>query len=530
MRILIVDDDVQIREGITEGIDWNSLGIEEVQNCSDGVAALELFQTFCPDIILADVRMPQMDGLEFLKRIKSLNSEVKVIMISGYSDFEYLKCALQYGAEDYELKPIKVRNLIKLINKTKEKIIKERYSKAKVDEYQNSYEKNFIGEVIRGEINDPNVIAGYFQPKFKTKDVKIVICGILGMECKLNEQIDFSAGKKIILEYFKSVEEDLMCFYINEKEFLLIMPALPSSLYVYNQQNKMKLCCLTLKEKLRKEGITISLGVSLEVNISFIRQGYELARCSLEERIYDGRESIHIQTVRLVKEVTDKESQSVRSAETERVLRDLLPEISDAYLLHNISLVEEILIRAKQAVKDHCVTNMKMVLEFILNSCIQINNSYIKKGDKEKPFLIIAIHEELEQCIFLDDYIEYANKIFRQALEDEQKKIQQKYSLPIAKAVSYIQTHYVDNLTAEFMSDYIEKTPNYFSHLFKKEAGVSFKEYLNMIRIQKARELLSETDLKIYEVAELVGYRDSIYFSQAFKKAMGYSPAECRRR
>lgn len=179
MRILIIDDDVQIREGITEGIDWSSLGIEEVRNCGDGASGLVIYEEFRPDIILADVRMPEMDGLEFLRRIREKDENVKVIMISGYSDFEYLKSAIKYGAEDYELKPIKVKNLIGLISRTKQKIIQERFSKAKVEEYQSSYEKNFIREVLRAEVVDPNVIVGFLQTRFRAMDTRTAICGAL---------------------------------------------------------------------------------------------------------------------------------------------------------------------------------------------------------------------------------------------------------------------------------------------------------------------------------------------------------------
>ncbi|MDR3334887.1 MAG: response regulator [Treponema sp.] len=122
MRLLILDDDLQIREGIEKGIDWKSLGFDEVRSAADGIEGLKIARELQPDIVLSDVRMPGMDGLEFLLQIKILFPKIKVMLISGYDDFEYLQKAVQYQADDYELKPIKVRNLIKRIQELQEKI------------------------------------------------------------------------------------------------------------------------------------------------------------------------------------------------------------------------------------------------------------------------------------------------------------------------------------------------------------------------------------------------------------------------
>jgi two-component system response regulator YesN len=125
MRLLILDDDIQIREGIHYGIDWKSIGIDEVKSVGDGVIGMEIATSFMPNIIISDVRMPGMDGLEFLRRIKELLPLSKVIILSGYDDFEYLHTAIKYKADAYELKPINVKNLLNIIEEQKSKIIAE---------------------------------------------------------------------------------------------------------------------------------------------------------------------------------------------------------------------------------------------------------------------------------------------------------------------------------------------------------------------------------------------------------------------
>jgi YesN/AraC family two-component response regulator len=112
MKLLILDDDIQIREGIEKGINWNEMGFTEVRSAGDGITGLKITAELQPDIVLSDVRMPGMDGLEYLLHAKNMFPRIKVLLISGYDDFEYLKKAIQYKADDYELKPIKVRNLV----------------------------------------------------------------------------------------------------------------------------------------------------------------------------------------------------------------------------------------------------------------------------------------------------------------------------------------------------------------------------------------------------------------------------------
>jgi two-component system response regulator YesN len=130
MKLLVLDDDIQIREGICKGIDWKSLGFDEVESAGDGFAGILAAREMAPDIVLSDVRMPGMDGLEFLRQVKELFPRIKVFLLSGYDDFEYLQKAIRYGADGYELKPVKLQNLLRLVEEAKEKIAAESPGKA----------------------------------------------------------------------------------------------------------------------------------------------------------------------------------------------------------------------------------------------------------------------------------------------------------------------------------------------------------------------------------------------------------------
>ena len=158
IKLLIADDDEQIRTGIQEGIDWESLGISTVSTAASGTSALEIFSEVLPDIVIADIRMPGMDGLALLQKIKELKKEARVIILSAYAEFDYAKKALQYGASDYEVKPIRLRKLIDLVQKSKDEILRERISEAQFSRYMNSYRSTFVESLLKGRTSDPSVI------------------------------------------------------------------------------------------------------------------------------------------------------------------------------------------------------------------------------------------------------------------------------------------------------------------------------------------------------------------------------------
>lgn len=148
MRLMIVDDDRQIREGIRYGIDWHSQGIEDVRDYKNGAEALDAFVDFKPDIIVADIRMPQMDGLELLKHVRKLDADIRFILLSAYSDFKYCKQAISLGANDYELKPIKAATLLCVVNANIAWLIENRKHQKSVENTPQTEDQNLYSIIV----------------------------------------------------------------------------------------------------------------------------------------------------------------------------------------------------------------------------------------------------------------------------------------------------------------------------------------------------------------------------------------------
>lgn len=148
MRLMIVDDDRQIREGIRHGIDWHGQGVEDVRDYKDGAEAIAAFEEFKPDIIVADIRMPRMDGLELLKHVRELDTEIRFILLSAYSDFKYCKEAISLGANDYELKPIKAATLLCVVKENITRLIESRKHQKDADNTQQTEEQNQYSAIV----------------------------------------------------------------------------------------------------------------------------------------------------------------------------------------------------------------------------------------------------------------------------------------------------------------------------------------------------------------------------------------------
>jgi two-component system response regulator YesN len=215
VKLLILDDDRQIREGIEKGINWQELGFDEVRSAGDGITGLKITGELRPDIVLSDVRMPGMDGLEYLLHAKNLFPRVKVVMISGYDDFEYLKKAILYKADDYELKPIKVRDLVKRVQDLQEKINAEsgeqgeppleekQYSRRIAKAIDHIHNRLFEDLSAEGLAELIGVSPNYFSARFK-KETGITFKAYINEErlrnaawylCFTDEQITIIAEK-----------------------------------------------------------------------------------------------------------------------------------------------------------------------------------------------------------------------------------------------------------------------------------------------------------------------------------------------
>ncbi len=509
MRLMIIDDDLQIREGIREGIDWESLEVTEVRSYGNALKALKDLKEFSPDIILSDVRMPGMDGLEFLEKVKRSHPQVKVIMISAYSDFEYLKKALEHGAQDYELKPLKFKKLISIMHKTVKLIKQERFESAQHEEHLRQYRKIQLRKVLLGFEPMKNEVFTYFNTLITRSDDHTYL--LLTIRIDSSQELDFNKIEDQILPEFKS----MLRFHLyleSEKQLVMILRVENSR--VSRMERQVRDGLKLLNERLCSEDIRISGGLSKLFSIEDIPVAYKHSCRLLQHTSYLGPGGLMMKQ--------DLES-SVGSHPSEWVV--LQDSIVESFIHYDREqMLESLSLLGKWFVTHH-ETDQSIYRKSIIDCEVMIMH---RKG-MSSLFDVNRTTKALKELYYLEDIIEYAKRLFLAVLEAEVEKERAQLSIMTIQALDFIHKHYRENISAGDVATAINKTPNYFSSVFKKDLAVSFKEYVNRLRIKEAERLIREGNIYIYEVADQVGFSDYTYFYQVFKKVTGYEPTKLKK-
>lgn len=528
MKLLIADDDRQVVEGISEGIDWKSLGISQVIPAFNGMEAFELFKINYPEIVITDIRMPGMDGLELLRKMKELMPEVKVVILSGYSDFEYMKKAIQFGTVDYELKPFKLRNFINLIKRVKDSIIKEKVSEERFTRYLEAHKEKFISQLLDGKISDRNIILDGLKQYFDFDGRGILVCVVLKIDYYTKwvrhktkeEQEELTA---LIKEYICSIGLGFagpLILVTGEAEFTVINKTIDSAMHINKLKTNLKNNINIMNSKLEKEfGLSVSAGISGRGTAPLISELSGQAKSSLKYKLYSG-----VKSVNYFSGSPEPEKSYFVTQVNEENIKRLIEKLDYDSILSMLSSEFDRL-ENERCCNKNGVINFSMLL---LNILITV----LKDFSKDFENFIDGKAGKLDDLSYfecIDDYRKFVLNLYNEALCEYSEINKMKLSTVMQKAIDYIKKNYNKDLTVELAAEYVGKTPNYFSHIFKKELGISFTEYVNEIRISKACDLILHSNLLIYEIGEQVGYRDYAYFTQIFKKFKGCSPTDFRK-
>lgn len=523
MKLLIVDDDRQIREGIKEGIDWSALGIEEVATASNGLEALELFGRSFPEIVLTDVRMPGMDGLELLGRIKEMKASTKVVILSGFNDFEYLKKAIQLDAADYEMKPIRAGHLVRLIRKIKEDLVREQVSAEAFHSYLESRRDVFVEELLAGRMTDRLIVVEGLKQHFDFDARGTLICACLEIEGEAERTSSAlqAAADRLQEErpFGKPESKDLLLRSGEGKLVLLVRPETSSYLYARQLIGELKnrlLACVRAAEA--AAGLPAAAGISEPGNAAGISELLAQANEALAWKLYAGHSCAHAfegsrkllsSPIAGLLEQEEFKSQ-LRLAHRDRLLDMISGEFE--------RLRQEQAHDAK-SVQQYCANLIRLLMllpaspSFVMSEWIERQLARLDGG----------------YFVYLDDFKDMVLSAYEEACGSSAGAAPANRSALMQRADEYIREHYAQDLTVEKVAEHVGKTPNYFSHLFKKELGVPFREYVNRLRISKAKELILRTNDRIYEIGEKVGFSDYAYFTQVFRKLEGRPPTSLRK-
>lgn len=508
MKLMIIDDDIQIREGIQEGVDWESLAISHIKSYGDALRALDDLELFSPDIIISDVRMPGMDGLEFLKTVKEKHPEIKIIMISAYSDFAYLKKAIEHGAQDYELKPLKFSKLISIMQKTVKIIKQERAQVEQYNEYYNQYKLHVMQGILTGKEELQGKNLRVMQQEIPISPDAYHLC--LTLQIIVSKDLH----PETLYLLFKTALQDefsyhlLNTFFIEQDQHIVIYLRFNNDIAAAAIAS-VRTSIQALQTRLGKHNLKIS-GAAAEVfSLEDSVLAYQETCQLLKHTAYLGAGSLAYRG-----DVNPVISGDIALLEETEV------QVIQAFITYN----RDLLIKSIRSIGSYFYSHRDYqqfgYRKIFLNCCIQIMN---QKGIKN-VFDVDKEAEKISTFFYLEDVIEYWIDLYTSSMERLKSYELSNYSNMIIKALDYIHAHFRENITVADVAEYIKKSPNYFSSTFKKELGASFPDYVNSLRINEAERLIREENSYIYEVAYQVGYKDYSYFYQVFKRIKGYEP------
>ena len=533
IKVFLVEDEVIIRSGVKKSINWEQEGYEFVGEASDGELAYPMILKEKPDILITDIRMPFMDGLELSRLVKKELPDIKILILSGYDEFEYAKKAIKIGVTEYLLKPISAAKLTEVLNAVAETIRQENEEKNLLETYfaemrENTerdkmrlFEKLLMGDLSMGEILEAGERFGMNLGASCYKIVLFKILANLENHVYAEQMVDACSS----VEQAASMMEGVYVFQRGVEGWAFLLTAqdeksMEESAKILYQNLKQAMKNYTQLEYFGGIGSTVPRIRSLkqsfrEADRAFAARFVEEANQIISQKEFEKsqmEEGLKMQGV-----VQIGKSREMLQKFLSNGTREEVKAFSDAY----ISRIEEENIRSTM-VRQYVVIDVCIV---ILSFCERISSANrLQEEAEELQKMMQTIHS-------LSEIKKYVVRLLNEAIELRDAERGRRYSDLIAAAKKEIENHYMtEEISLNTVAISVGMSPSYFSSIFSKEAGKTFVEYLTEVRIEKAKEFLMCSSMKTSEIGYEVGYKDPHYFSYIFKKVQGCSPKEYRAR
>ena len=542
LKIFLAEDEVVVRETIKRMIPWEELGFELVGEAADGEMALPLLIRQQSDLLITDIKMPFMDGLTLARLAKKEIPGLKVVILSGYDDFNYAKQAIGIGVEDYLLKPITKNALIERLSEIRSRYEHEKTQKEYYEKFQRemqAYEKNssrdFFEALVGGSMDMMEV---YKRAEKLGLDIVAEAYNVLifTMNCdedfsgQRDEYSSWEAESLELLENFFAGHSSAMLFRSNIFSYGVLLKGQRETIEENTRACVDEIRKILSRQDGRREWF-LAVGQSVE-RLSQIQKSYHTASRAFSQRyLYD--ENILYYDEMETMEHPGGQAETEDNAYLQKVdVNALNPAILQKFLSNGLQ--EE----TENFVKDYFYAIGQEPMESLVFRNYVILNvrfsviSFIKGLGCDTNEMESADTEEVlaESGKNMESAIAYAKKMISQAIEIRDQNSGNKNRSILKTAVDFIDSHYMDEeISLNTVANVANVSSNHFSALFSQNMGQTFIEYLTSLRMNKAKELLRCTGMRSSEIAGEIGYKDAHYFSYLFKKTQGMTPSDYRK-
>ena len=513
MKIVIVEDEIRIREGIIRllgKMDPEYVIVGEAENGSEG---LQLISELQPDLIITDIKMPEMDGLEMLTKVYENQLSAKAIVLSAYSEFEYARRAIKLGVTEYLLKPIAMNDFTTAMEHVKSQIQNERLQKP---EQLGSLEQIMEG-ILSGSIVTDEEMYRFLESKYQIKKETTLasVCFYLGNRFEeYTEQLKREV--RILTSQTQGVSYSVIAL-TQDRIFAVIFYGFRDGLAL---ERFIQGRILNHSEWMK--GITT--GWTIAENIVLLGEQINLLKKNLEWNISLG-DGVVISYPKINKIQTVP---CIYPVQIENRIKIAICGSNHEKLMEEAKSFQ----RYFQEGKLYAPREIKECYVRFLWSVINVAKEV---GNIAEPYLSRQnfSQQKLLECIMGAKTQEELSAVLKevlQMLENASDQADEEIThLTIKKTINMIQEFYATGITLDEIAEKLHITPEYLGTQFHREVGVTFSAYIKKLRMAKAKELLIGTQLKLYEIAEKVGYTDSKYFSKVFKETFGQLPADYRK-
>jgi two-component system response regulator YesN len=535
-RLMIVDDEMSTRTGLRDYIDWSSYGIEVVGEATNGESGLALYKELLPHIVITDIKMPNMNGIEFAKHLREEDANVKIVFISGYDDVDYLKSAMKMDAIDYILKPIDRKELGAVFNKISrladsEKQQRELMSQMTAKLYQSVplLKEKFLLRLIMEREN--NNIELESQINFLELD--------LPLEAEYGVSVISMDDRELLFERLSQKEIELISFSIQNIcqetidrymqsyvfEYRKGMFAAILSFRVESEVELLYEMLTDLKDKLddfliKFMRISVSIGVGNSVrHLGKLRQSFVQAEDALQQKLFLGKNQlIRVDQLNVsdsfnhkgIHEKMDKITVLLKAADLGKI-SVFLDELFGGIAQKRSATIKFCRMMSRDIM---LLTSQFLVETDTWNEQLEVMEE-AAQGNLSKLETI----EEMKAAVY--SYMQAASQSISDKKNSKSRNV-------ITKIKSIIENHYAENLTISQIAEEVYLTTTYVCLIFKQETGYTLNDYVTKVRMDKAIELLTDTSDKLYDICYAIGYSEPSYFSKMFKKYSGLSPSEFR--
>ena len=536
-KLMIVDDEIGVNKSLMSSEGWNQLGFELVYTAENGMEALNLAEENTPDVVITDIMMPFMDGLKLSDNLKRENHNIKIVILTGFGEFEYAQKAVKLQVEEYLLKPVQISELIEVMLRIKNQLDEEYAKKEDIQLLREHYIKSipvlrekFLQKLIGGKVYK----AEFFE---KTKKYQIALNGDLFIVSVVSIDSCSSGSFSSMLSADDSEKEDLTIIALQNILHEVLERHCSVASFEYNKKliaitsykgcdmDAAKHSLLTMLEEVRRStqkylGYTITIGVGTVCSMyEDIRFSYEDAVAAMDYKVILGSnriiciEDIENRNSQRISLTQTHEQELIRSIKTgnSEALQKIINELFDELKNDNLSLYDY---------QIYLMSIVVALLKVVQDTGISSVNLFDKGFDIMSSFKRFNNFDEckesfLKLCFGLISKIQTTRGITYRNL--------------VGQAKSYISQNFADPaINIRRVASHLHISPGYLSNILKKELKITFLNYLMQIRMDNAKHMLSNTSMLIYEVGEKVGFDEPYYFSYCFKKYTGISPRQFR--